>query len=66
MTTGFGALRNVHLQLDELSQLQVNLIRSHAAGMGDPLGDDVVRGMLMLLAASLVRGHSGVRPGVWS
>ncbi|MDP6541368.1 MAG: aromatic amino acid ammonia-lyase, partial [Phycisphaerales bacterium] len=41
--------------------LQMNLLRSHAAGVGDPLPQDVVRGMMVILAASLSRGHSGVR-----
>ena len=40
-----------------------NLLRSHAAGAGEPLPEEVVRGMMLLLAASLARGHSGVRPG---
>ena len=61
VTTGFGSLESVRIPDDRLSELQVNIVRSHAVGVGEPLPDDVVRGMLLLLAASLSRGHSGVR-----
>ncbi|MEI6689276.1 MAG: histidine ammonia-lyase [Thermoleophilia bacterium] len=61
VTTGFGSLESVRIPDDQLSELQVNIVRSHAVGVGDPLSVDVVRGMLLLLAASLSRGHSGVR-----
>jgi histidine ammonia-lyase len=61
VTTGFGLLANVRIAPADAAQLQVNLLRSHAVGSGPPLADDVVRGMLFLLAASLRRGHSGVR-----
>ena len=61
VTTGFGSLESVRIPDDQLSELQVNIVRSHAVGVGDPLPVDVVRGMLLLLAASLSRGHSGVR-----
>ncbi len=61
VTTGFGSLESVRIPDDRLSELQVNIVRSHAVGVGDPLPVDVVRGMLLLLAASLSRGHSGVR-----
>src|SRR5215212_5505673 len=61
VTTGFGLLASVRIEPDDAAQLQVNLVRSHAVGAGPPLPDDVVRGMLLLLGASLRRGHSGVR-----
>jgi histidine ammonia-lyase len=61
VTTGFGRLENVRIGADDAAQLQVNLLRSHAVGSGPPLPDEVVRGMLLLLASSLRRGHSGVR-----
>jgi histidine ammonia-lyase len=64
VTTGFGQLASVRIAPADAAQLQVNLVRSHAVGAGPPLPDDVVRGMLLLLAASLRRGHSGVRPEV--
>ncbi len=61
INTGFGSLSKQRIDAGELRDLQRNLIRSHAAGVGEPLPDDVVRGMMLLLAASLARGHSGVR-----
>ncbi|MDP6693426.1 MAG: aromatic amino acid lyase, partial [Phycisphaerales bacterium] len=61
INTGFGALSTTSISNDQLAQLQMNLLRSHAAGVGDPLPQDVVRGMMVILAASLSRGHSGVR-----
>ena len=64
VTTGFGLLASVQIPPEDAAQLQVNLVRSHAVGAGPPLPADVVRGMLLLLGASLRRGHSGVRPEV--
>ena len=61
VTTGFGSLESVRIPDDQLSELQVNIVRSHAVGVGEPLPSDVTRGMMVLLAASLSRGHSGVR-----
>ena len=61
VTTGFGSLESVRIPDDRLSELQVNIVRSHAVGVGEPLPVDIVRGMMVLLAASLSRGHSGVR-----
>ena len=61
LNTGFGSLSHVRIEPDETLQVQRNLIRSHAAGVGEPLADDVVRAMLLILAASLARGRSGVR-----
>jgi len=62
INTGFGSLARQRVGNAELRQLQTNLIRSHAAGVGTPLATDVVRGTMLLLAASLSRGFSGVRP----
>src|SRR5690606_18822090 len=64
INTGFGKLANVRVAPDKLEQLQVNLIRSHAAGMGDPLPPDVVRAAMLLRANVLLRPTSGVRPGL--
>src|SRR5919109_1253344 len=64
VTTGFGALSKVHIPTAHLSELQHNLVRSHAAGVGAPLSSDVVRAMMLLTAASLARGASGVRRAV--
>ena len=63
VTTGFGQLESVRIAPADAAQLQVNLLRSHAVGSGPPLPEEVVRGMLLLLASSLRRGHSGVRAG---
>jgi len=64
INTGFGALSTTRISQDKLAELQMNLLRSHAAGVGEPLAEEVVRGMMILLVASLCRGHSGVRPEV--
>jgi histidine ammonia-lyase len=64
VTTGFGALSKVHIPTAHLSDLQHNLVRSHAAGVGAPLPPDVVRAKILLTAASLARGASGVRRAV--
>src|SRR5215207_4896517 len=61
VTTGFGQLSSVRIDAADAAQLQVNLLRSHAIGSGPPLDAEIVRGMLLLLASSLRRGHSGVR-----
>ena len=61
VTTGFGQLSSVRIDAADAAQLQVNLLRSHAVGSGEPLDAEIVRGMLLLLASSLRRGHSGVR-----
>ena len=61
VNTGFGKLANQRISKAQLDTLQLNLIRSHSVGVGEPLQPDVVRLMLALKAASLARGHSGVR-----
>ncbi|GCE20746.1 hypothetical protein KDK_45460 [Dictyobacter kobayashii] len=60
ITTGFGHLSKMRISSDQQVELQYNLIRSHAAGVGEPLAEEVTRAMMVLLAASLARGHSGV------
>ena len=62
VTTGFGALAQTHIDPDHRSELQHALIRSHAAGMGPPVEDEVVRAMMLLRARTLAMGRSGVRP----
>lgn len=64
VNTGFGSFARKRISDADLRDVQRNLIRSHAAGVGDLLPTETVRGMLLLLAASLCRGHSGVRPVV--
>jgi histidine ammonia-lyase len=61
VTTGIGELASVRIAPADAERLQLNLLRSHAVGAGEPLPDEVVRAMMLLLAASLARGHSGVR-----
>jgi histidine ammonia-lyase len=62
INTGFGKLANVRIAPDRLDALQVNLIRSHAAGVGAPLAPGVVRAVMLLRANVLLRPTSGVRP----
>src|SRR4051812_17387837 len=62
VNTGFGKLANVRIAPADLKQLQRNLIVSHAAGVGDPLPTDVVRGLMLLRANVLLKPTSGVRP----
>jgi len=62
VTTGFGELKNRHIPGDQVRDLQLNLLRSHAAGVGRYASRDTVRAMILLRAASLARGFSGCRP----
>ncbi len=64
INTGFGDLASVVIPAGETEELQDRLLRSHAAGVGEPLPAPVVRAMLLLRANALARGHSGVRPEV--
>src|SRR6516225_4620046 len=64
VNTGFGKLAGTRIAADDLALLQLNLIRSHSVGVGEPLAPAVVRLVLALKAASLARGHSGVREEV--
>jgi histidine ammonia-lyase len=61
ISTGFGKLADVQIPTDELRQLQLNLVRSHACGVGKPLGFPEVRAMILLRANVLVLGLSGIR-----
>ena len=64
INTGFGSLSQKQIPNPELAQLQRNLVRSHAAGIGPHLPTLIVRGMMLAQAASLARGVSGIRPEV--
>ncbi|HEX4234662.1 MAG TPA: histidine ammonia-lyase [Caldimonas sp.] len=64
VNTGFGKLAGTRIGAGDLAQLQLNLIRSHSVGVGAPLAAPIVRLVLALKAASLARGHSGVREEV--
>ncbi len=64
VNTGVGKLSDLSIPGNEIRTLQVNLMRSHAAGVGELLGEDVTRGMILLRANSLAKGCSGVRPVV--
>jgi histidine ammonia-lyase len=61
INTGFGNFAEVKIPHDSLSQLQVNLLRSHAAGVGEPLPVPVVRAAMALRANVLAKGYSGIR-----
>jgi len=61
VNTGFGALAEVRISADQVAQLQQNLVRSHAAGVGSPLPREAVRAMMLLRAAVLATGRSGAR-----
>ena len=62
VTTGFGALADVSVGGDDLARMQLALLRSHAAGTGEPLPDEAVRALLLLRARTLAAGYSGCRP----
>src|SRR5437879_1066796 len=61
VSTGFGKLSDVHVPADELRQLQLNLVRSHACGIGNPLSEPEVRALILLRANVLALGLSGIR-----
>lgn len=61
INTGFGSLAQKRIAPDDVRLVQRNLIESHSAGVGEPLPVEVVRAMMVILAASLARGHSGAR-----
>ncbi len=64
ITTGVGKLSDVRIAGDQIRELQVNLVRSHAVGIGEPLAAAEVRAMMLLRANSLAKGYSGVRAAV--
>jgi histidine ammonia-lyase len=64
VNTGFGHLADVHIAPRDLADLQLNLVRSHACGVGPPFTGDETRAMMLLRANTLAKGVSGVRPVV--
>ncbi|MDR5698641.1 histidine ammonia-lyase [Agromyces aerolatus] len=62
ISTGFGALATTYISPDRRAQLQASLIRSHAAGSGDEVEREVVRGLMLLRLSTLMTGRTGVRP----
>ena len=64
VNTGFGKLSRIQVPPEEYGRLQENIVRSHATGVGRPLPDEAVRGMLLFRVNSLLKGLSGVRPQV--
>jgi histidine ammonia-lyase len=62
ISTGFGALANRHIALEDRVQLQKSLIRSHAAGMGEPVEREVVRALMLLRLKTICSGRTGARP----
>jgi histidine ammonia-lyase len=64
VSTGFGKLSDVRIPRDALGELQLNLVRSHACGIGQPLSEPEVRAMMLLRANVLALGLSGVRPEI--
>ena len=62
VTTGVGKLSDVRIAPEQICELQLNLLRSHAVGIGTPLSEPVTRAMMLLRANSLAKGFSGVRP----
>src|ERR1700686_3097640 len=64
INTGFGKLASVRISSEQVRQLQVNLVRSHASGVGAPLSEAETRAMILLRANALAKGLSGIRPRV--
>jgi histidine ammonia-lyase len=64
ITTGVGKLSDVRIASDQIRELQVNLLRSHAVGVGEPLAVAETRALMLLRANSLSQGHSGIRAAV--
>ena len=62
VNTGFGKLATLRISRKQIGQLQLNLVRSHACGVGAPLSETETRAMLLLRANAIVKGFSGVRP----
>ncbi|HMR42828.1 MAG TPA: aromatic amino acid ammonia-lyase, partial [Saprospiraceae bacterium] len=61
INTGFGSLCDIRISNDELEQLQENLVKSHAAGVGEEVPQEIIKIMLLLKIQSLALGHSGIR-----
>ena len=64
INTGFGKLATVRISPEQVRQLQVNLVRSHASGVGTPLSEAETRALMVLRANALAKGLSGIRPRV--
>lgn len=64
INTGFGKLASVRISGEQVRQLQVNLVRSHSCGVGEPLSEAETRAMMLLRANALAKGLSGIRPSV--
>jgi histidine ammonia-lyase len=64
VNTGFGKMASVRISREQIGELQVNLVRSHACGVGAPLSEHETRAMLLLRANAIAKGLSGVRPMV--
>jgi histidine ammonia-lyase len=62
ISTGFGALATKHIPVEQRVQLQRSLVRSHAAGMGEPVEREVVRALMLLRCKTMCSGHTGARP----
>lgn len=62
INTGFGAFSDVRITQKDIEKLQVNLIRSHSVGIGEPFTKEESRAIMLLRANALARGHSGIRP----
>jgi histidine ammonia-lyase len=62
INTGFGKLASVRISTEQVGQLQVNLVRSHCCGVGEPLGKPETRAIMLLRANALAKGLSGVKP----
>lgn len=66
INTGVGKLSEKKIPIDDIETLQLNIVRSHAVGVGAPLEPEFVRAAMLLRANTLIKGHSGVRPEVLS
>lgn len=64
INTGFGKLASVRISAEQVQQLQINLVRSHSCGVGEPLSEPETRAMMLLRANALAKGLSGIRPHV--
>lgn len=64
INTGFGKFSDVLINDSDVKELQLNLIRSHACGVGEPFPENVSRAMLLLRANALLKGYSGIRPAI--
>src|SRR5579872_4221114 len=64
VNTGFGKLAEKKIDPKQLLQLQLNLVRSHAVGVGEPLSEEAARAVMVVRLNTLLQGHSGIRPDV--